>query len=490
MLLIITAAGASVALFAGPTVPVSAGAASRPAVRMMSDAGFTSKKELLLDEEIDRSGVEADIEEKVLDSSKLSVLDAVQWSPSARGEPGKTPRDLAYGPLDLYATDLYEVKRRETRTVECGPIKFGSEHPLVRQTMATTLTSDVEGTIEQVIKCADEGFDLVRVTVVGMKDAKACMAIRKGLDERGYDIPLCADMHFAPKVALAVADAVEKIRINPGNFVDGRKTFEETVYETDEDYFKERAFFVEAFTPLVEKCKALNRAMRIGTNHGSLSARVLSFYGAPPAREGREGGPRGGRGGGGETASRRHAARDGRVRDRVRRHLPLARLPQLCLFDEGVQPAGDGAGVPPAGGGDEAARVGLPAAPGRDRGGRGRGRPHEERHRHRRPPRRRPRGHHPRLSDGGPRVRVRAVQPARRDRRRPARSDRLGRTSRPTLSGPSPPGTARHSDSAELAGQRAVASYTDSRDFQSFARRSGRLPEQQVARPRHLLDAP
>ena len=174
------------------------------------------------------------------------------------------------------------MNRRKTRTVECGPIKFGSEHPLVRQTMATTLTSDVEGTIEQVIKCADEGFDLVRVTVVGMKDAKACMEIRKGLDARGYNIPLCADMHFAPKVALAVADAVEKVRINPGNFVDGRKTFEETVYETDEDYFKERAFFVDQFAPLVEKCKKLNRAMRIGTNHGSLSARVLSFYGDTP----------------------------------------------------------------------------------------------------------------------------------------------------------------------------------------------------------------
>jgi len=102
------------------------------------------------------------------------------------------------------------------------------------------------------------------------------------LDERGYDIPLCADMHFAPKVALATAENIEKIRINPGNFVDGRKTFEELVYETDEDYFRERAYFVEALTPLVHKCKELNRAMRIGTNHGSLSARVLSFYGDTP----------------------------------------------------------------------------------------------------------------------------------------------------------------------------------------------------------------
>ena len=148
--------------------------------------------------------------------------------------------------------------------------------------MATTLTSDVKATVDQVMRCADEGFDLVRLTVVGMKDAKACLQIRQALDSKGYDTPLCADMHFQPKVALAVADAVEKIRINPGNFVDGRKSFEEQVYETDEDYFREREYFVDAFAPLVEKCKDLNRAMRIGTNHGSLSARVLSFYGDTP----------------------------------------------------------------------------------------------------------------------------------------------------------------------------------------------------------------
>merc|ERR1719336_2153849 len=148
--------------------------------------------------------------------------------------------------------------------------------------MATTLTSDVEATVEQVIKCADEGFDLVRVTVVGMKDAKACVEIRAALDARGYSIPLCADMHFQPKVALVVADAVEKIRVNPGNFADGRKTFDELVYETDEQYYEERDYIEETFKPLVLKCKELNRCMRIGTNHGSLSARTLSFYGDTP----------------------------------------------------------------------------------------------------------------------------------------------------------------------------------------------------------------
>lgn len=174
------------------------------------------------------------------------------------------------------------MTRRQTRTVTCGPIKFGSEHPIVRQTMATTNTADVDATIEQVMRCADEGFDLVRITVQGKREANASMKIREGLFKKGYDIPLCADMHFQPTVALMVADAVEKIRINPGNFADGRKDFDEHVYETEEDFLSERGYLVEALQPLVEKCKSLERCMRIGTNHGSLSSRVLSFYGDTP----------------------------------------------------------------------------------------------------------------------------------------------------------------------------------------------------------------
>ena len=132
------------------------------------------------------------------------------------------------------------------------------------------------------MRCADKGFDLVRVTVQGKREANACAKIRDKLFQKGYDIPLCADMHFQPVVAQLVADAVEKIRINPGNFADGRKDFQEKVYESEAEYIKEREYLVEAFVPLVEKCKSLNRAMRIGTNHGSLSSRVLSFYGDTP----------------------------------------------------------------------------------------------------------------------------------------------------------------------------------------------------------------
>ncbi len=200
------------------------------------------------------------------------------WTPSWKSG----DREQLYGPIDKYCEDLYSVTRRKTRTVACGPINFGSDHPIVRQTMATTDTANVDATIEQVMRCADKGFDLVRITVQGRREANAAMKIREGLFKKGYDIPLCADMHFQPKVALMVAEALEKIRINPGNFADGRKDFEEKVYETEADYFQERQYLVEAMYPLVEKCKELNRCMRIGTNHGSLSSRVLSFYGDTP----------------------------------------------------------------------------------------------------------------------------------------------------------------------------------------------------------------
>ena len=148
--------------------------------------------------------------------------------------------------------------------------------------MATTDTANVDASIEQIVRCADKGFDLVRITVQGKREANAAMKIREGLFKKGYTIPLCADMHFQPIVAQLVADAVEKIRINPGNFADGRKDFDEKVYESEIEYAKEREYLVEAMLPLVRKCKDLNRCMRIGTNHGSLSSRVLSYYGDTP----------------------------------------------------------------------------------------------------------------------------------------------------------------------------------------------------------------
>lgn len=211
-------------------------------------------------------------------SAYPTSADDILWTPSWKtGE-----RDEVNGLLGQYCEDLYSVTRRKTRTVTCGPIKFGSDHPIVRQTMATTDTANVQASIEQIIRCADEGFDLVRITVQGKREANAAAKIREGLFKKGYDIPLCADMHFQPVVAQLVADAVEKIRINPGNFADGRKDFEEKVYESESDYVKDREYLAAAMIPLVQKCKDLNRCMRIGTNHGSLSSRVLSYYGDTP----------------------------------------------------------------------------------------------------------------------------------------------------------------------------------------------------------------
>jgi len=177
-----------------------------------------------------------------------------------------------------YCESVYESRRRKTHTVMIGDVPVGSDHPIALQTMTTTNTRDVEATVAQILQVAEAGCDIVRLTVQGMKEAEACLAIKAALLARGCRIPLVADIHFSPKVALKVAEAVDKVRINPGNFMDGAKKFDTLVY-TDEDYAAELAAIEELFTPLVLKCKELGRAMRIGTNHGSLSARTLSRYG-------------------------------------------------------------------------------------------------------------------------------------------------------------------------------------------------------------------
>ena len=185
--------------------------------------------------------------------------------------------------LTKYCDSVSQTQRRKTSTVIAGNVKIGSEHPIALQTMTTAMTTDVEGSIDQVMRCADAGADLVRLTVQGQREADAASKIKEGLLKKGYQTPLVADMHFAPKIAMQVADSFDKIRINPGNFADGRKSFKEINYDNAEDYQKELDYIEETFTPLVLKCKELNRAMRVGTNHGSLSARTLSYYGDTPA---------------------------------------------------------------------------------------------------------------------------------------------------------------------------------------------------------------
>mmetsp|Transcript_5349 Transcript_5349/g.10479 ORF Transcript_5349/g.10479 Transcript_5349/m.10479 type:complete len:783 (-) Transcript_5349:272-2620(-) len=181
-----------------------------------------------------------------------------------------------------YCESVDKTVRRPTSTVEIGPVKVGSEHPLAVQTMTTTNTFDVRASVDQVMQVADAGCDIVRLTVQGKKEANACQKIKDELLQRGYDIPLVADIHFAPAVAMQVADSFDKIRINPGNFYDGRKKFDDDLMYDEESYNAELEAIEEVFTPLVQKCKKLNRAMRIGTNHGSLSARTLCFYGDTP----------------------------------------------------------------------------------------------------------------------------------------------------------------------------------------------------------------
>ncbi len=172
--------------------------------------------------------------------------------------------------------------RRKTSTVKVGNILIGSEHPIRIQSMTNSSTRDVEATVEQIIKLADNGCEIARVTVQGIKEAEACEQIKNLLVQKGYTIPLVADIHFFPPAAMHVADFVEKIRINPGNFADKRASFREIEY-TDASYAEKLERIEEKFTPLVLKCKKLGRAMRIGTNHGSLSDRIMNRYGDTPA---------------------------------------------------------------------------------------------------------------------------------------------------------------------------------------------------------------
>ncbi|KAL9679602.1 hypothetical protein QQ045_017468 [Rhodiola kirilowii] len=200
--------------------------------------------------------------------------ETVELQPAAEGSPLLVPRQK-------YCESLNKTIRRKTRTVMVGNVALGSEHPIRIQTMTTTDTKDVAATVEQVMKIADRGADIVRITVQGKKEADACFEIKNSLVQKNYNIPLVADIHFAPSVALRVAECFDKIRVNPGNFADRRAQFEKLEFAED-DYQKELEHIEQVFTPLVEKCKKYGRAMRIGTNHGSLSDRIMSYYGDSP----------------------------------------------------------------------------------------------------------------------------------------------------------------------------------------------------------------
>lgn len=180
-----------------------------------------------------------------------------------------------------YCESIFETKRFQTREMRVGKVLVGNNEPIRIQSMTTTPTHEVEATVEQIMRLQDVGCEMARVTVQGKKEAAACEKIKTQLLQKGYDIPLIADIHFYPPAALLVADFVEKIRINPGNFVDKRASFRVIEYD-DASYEKELIKIEEIFTPFVEKCKKNHRALRIGTNHGSLSDRIMNRFGDTP----------------------------------------------------------------------------------------------------------------------------------------------------------------------------------------------------------------
>ena len=179
--------------------------------------------------------------------------------------------------MQLYCNSVTQVSRLITREVSIGGLLLGNGHPVRVQTMTTTDTLNTLATVEQTIRCIEAGAELVRITAPSKKEAENLLHIKNELHKRGYSTPLVADIHFTPNAAEIAARIVEKVRVNPGNYVD-KKKFEQIDY-TDAEYLEEIERIRERFTPLVKICKEYGTAMRIGTNHGSLSDRIMSRYG-------------------------------------------------------------------------------------------------------------------------------------------------------------------------------------------------------------------
>ncbi|TDB66996.1 (E)-4-hydroxy-3-methylbut-2-enyl-diphosphate synthase [Arundinibacter roseus] len=182
--------------------------------------------------------------------------------------------------LRLYSPSLTEYIRRKTISVHIGDLPMGSEYPIRVQSMTTVDTMNTLGSVEEVIRMVESGCEYIRITAPSVKEAQNLENIKKELHQRGIKIPLIADIHFTPNAAELAARIVEKVRINPGNYAD-RKRFE-TIDYTDDSYAAELERIREKFIPLIKICKEYGTAMRIGTNHGSLSDRILSRYGDTP----------------------------------------------------------------------------------------------------------------------------------------------------------------------------------------------------------------
>ncbi|HNO05897.1 MAG TPA: flavodoxin-dependent (E)-4-hydroxy-3-methylbut-2-enyl-diphosphate synthase, partial [Flavobacteriales bacterium] len=181
---------------------------------------------------------------------------------------------------DQYCPSLTRYERWRTREVRMGAIGIGGDHPIRVQSMTTTDTMDTGATVAQSIRMIQAGCELVRITAPSIKEAENLALIKKRLRASGYDTPLVADIHFTPNAAEVAARIVEKVRVNPGNYAD-KKKFDTRTY-TDGEYAAEMERIRERFVPLVRICKEHGTAMRIGTNHGSLSDRIMNRYGDTP----------------------------------------------------------------------------------------------------------------------------------------------------------------------------------------------------------------
>ncbi|HEX8918889.1 MAG TPA: (E)-4-hydroxy-3-methylbut-2-enyl-diphosphate synthase [Chloroflexota bacterium] len=179
-----------------------------------------------------------------------------------------------------YVPDLYSFRRRRTREVMVGDVGVGGDNPIRVQSMTTTLTKDIPATVDQAERLVRAGCEIVRITTPTPADARCLGPIKEQLAARGIYAPIVADIHFSPAAALAAADFADKVRVNPGNYTDSRK-FAQREY-TDKQYAAELERVEERFTPLVLKCRERGISMRIGTNHGSLSDRVMNRFGDTP----------------------------------------------------------------------------------------------------------------------------------------------------------------------------------------------------------------
>lgn len=179
-----------------------------------------------------------------------------------------------------YVPDILSYRRRKTREVMVGGVGVGGDNPIRVQSMTTTLTKDIDATVEQTVRLVAAGCEIVRITTPTPSDARCLGPIKEQLAARGIDVPIVADIHFNPLAALAAAEYADKVRVNPGNYADSRR-FAVREY-TDEQYLGELSRIEEKLAPLVVRCRERGIALRIGTNHGSLSDRIMNRFGDTP----------------------------------------------------------------------------------------------------------------------------------------------------------------------------------------------------------------